>query len=284
MIASPLRPGLPSSPAAGPPRAGSPEPEDQAVERVAGHPASGLLLLCDHASNHVPADLADLGLPAAALARHIAYDIGAAAVTRALARRLGAPALLTRVSRLVVDPNRGADDPTLVMRLSDGAVVPGNARIDAAGIADRVARFHRPYHRAIAATLDAILAAGIVPLVLSIHSFTPVWRGVPRPWHVTLLWDRDPRLAQPMIQAFRDRPGLVVGDNEPYDGALEGDTLHTHATARGLPHALVEIRQDLIADAAGAEDWAGRLQQVVEPLLADPGVRRIEHHGSRTGL
>ncbi len=255
--------------------------EFEPVERIAGDPASGPLLLCDHASNALPAEFGSLGLPEHELARHIGYDIGAAALTRALAGAFGAPAILTRYSRLLIDPNRGADDPTLVMRLSDGALIPGNARIDAAGIAERTRRFHAPYHAAIAAALDETLAAGIVPIVFAVHSFTPVWRGLRRPWQVALLWDKDPRVAGPMIADFRRDPGLVVGDNEPYDGSLKGDTLYRHGTARGLPHALIEVRQDLIGTGEGVADWTGRIAAALRPLLADAGVRRIAHFGSR---
>ncbi len=239
--------------------------DDHPVERIAGDPGCGLLLLCDHASNAVPDDI-DLGLPATEMARHIAYDIGAAAVTRALAARLGAPALLTTFSRLVIDPNRGRDDPTLVMRLSDGAVVPGNARIDAAGVAARLARFHDPYDAAIRAALDAATRPSAL---VTIHSFTPVWRGLPRPWHAGILWDRDARLAAPLVAGLRADPArLCVGDNEPYGGGLPGDTIDRHATARGLENALVEIRQDLIADAPGQEAWAARFASLLAPLVA----------------
>ncbi len=241
------------------------------VEHVEGDPAAGVLILCDHASRHVPADYGDLGLPPAQFERHIAYDIGAAAVTRRLARELGAPALLTDFSRLIIDPNRGEDDPTLVMRLSDGAIVPGNARADAAEIERRLARFHRPYDAAIAAAIDAAVAAGAPPAIVSIHSFTPVWKGVPRPWHAAVLWDRDPTLALPLLAAFAAETDLVVGDNEPYRGGLPGDTIDRHATKRGLPNALIELRQDLIADDAAAEAWGVRLAGLLRPLLRGGG-------------
>ncbi len=252
-------------------------------ERIAGAAESGLILLCDHASNDLPAEYGDLGLPRAELERHIGYDIGAAGVTRALAAQLGCPAVLTRFSRLLIDPNRGEDDPTLVMRLSDGAVVPGNRQVDDAEIARRIARFHRPYHRAIEAEIERMLGAGVVPALLSIHSFTPVWRGVPRPWHAALLWDLDPRFARPLIEALAAPGDLVVGDNEPYDGALRNDCLYRHGTARGLPHALIEIRQDLIAEPAGQIGWADRLAGVLPALLAEPELHRVSAFGSRTG-
>jgi predicted N-formylglutamate amidohydrolase len=253
------------------------------IEVLEGDPDSGLILLCDHASNALPEEYGTLGLPPSQLERHIGYDIGARAVTRALSARLKAPALFTRYSRLLIDPNRGADDPTLVMRLSDGALVPGNARIGHDEIAARIARFHRPYHNAIAELVNDKLARNIVPILFAVHSFTPVWRGVPRPWHVTLLWDNDPRVARPMIEAFARDPALVVGDNEPYDGALEGDTLYQHATLRGLPNALIEVRQDLIGTQEGAEDWADRIAQALSPLAIDATVRSVQHFGSRAG-
>jgi predicted N-formylglutamate amidohydrolase len=249
------------------------------VETIEGD--SALLLLCDHASNALPPEYGSLGLPPQELGRHIGWDIGAADVTRRLAARLGAPAVLTTYSRLLIDPNRGADDPTLVMRISDGALVPGNARIDTAEIARRTERYHRPYHAAIADRLDRTLARGVVPIVFSVHSFTPVWRGQRRPWHLAFLWDRDPRVAKAMIEHFRRDPSLIVGDNEPYDGCLEGDTLYRHATARGLPHVLVELRQDLVSTEEGVAAWADRLALALMPLVEDEDLRRVEHWGSR---
>lgn len=241
-----------------------------------------LLLICDHASNALPPDYGRLGLPEGEFRRHIAYDIGAAGVTRRLAARLDAPAILSGFSRLLIDPNRGPDDPTLVMKLSDGAVIPDNAQITAAGIEDRLRQFHEPYHAAISAFLDAALDGGDVPAILSVHSYTPAWKEVARPWQVALLWDKDDRLAGPMIAAL-DGEGFTVGDNEPYDGALENDTLYRHGTMRGVPHALIEIRQDLISDGEGQEEWAERLARILPPILNQPDLHRIRHYGSRAG-
>ncbi len=249
---------------------------------VEGDPACGLLLVCDHAANRLPPEYGGLGLPAGEFSRHIAYDPGAAAVTRALAARLGAPAVLSTFSRLLIDANRGADDPTLIMRLSDGAVVPGNVAVDATERARRIARFHAPYHAAIDAALTRAIATGRIPAIVSMHSFTPVWRGNTRPWHAGILWDRDPRLAMPLIEALRADPMLVVGDNEPYAGALFNDTMHRHGTERGLAHALIEIRQDLIADEAGAGAWAGRLAGILANLNRDPEIHTVRHYGSLT--
>jgi hypothetical protein len=162
-------------------------------------------------------------------------------------------------------------------------VVPGNARVDAAEVAARTRAFYAPYHGAIATWLDAALAAGRVPVIVSIHSFTPRWRGAARPWEAAVLWDRDPRLAQPLIAALMADGVAGVGDNQPYDGALENDTLFRHGTARGLAHALIEIRQDVIAKADGCEAWAERLARLLPPLLADPALHRVRHFGSRAG-
>lgn len=255
---------------------------------VEGALDGGLLLLCDHASNALPAAYGRLGLPAAEFERHIAYDIGAATATRTMASILRVPALLTTYSRLLIDPNRGASDPTLVMRVSDGAIVPGNARIGPDEVAHRVTRYWKPYRESIDATLDAMLASGVVPAVVSMHSFTPSMKGVVRPWHIGLLWDDDPRLAHPLLQALAAEPDLRpaterIGDNEPYDGALPGDTMDTHATRRGLANVLVEIRQDLIASEADASAWGVRLARLLAPILQRPDIHAVTHHPSRAG-
>lgn len=240
-----------------------------AYEIVAAATPTGLILLCDHASSAVPAEYAALGLAEAQFLRHIAYDIGARDLTLGLAARLGAAAVLSRFSRLLIDPNRGLDDPTLIMRISDGAAVPGNRDVDEAERQRRIERFHAPYHRAIAQTIAGVQAQGLTPLLVSIHSFTPVWRGWPRPWHVGILWDQDAKVAHAMIDRFLAQGDLVVGDNEPYHGALEGDTLNTHGTRPGVPHALIEVRQDLICTKTGVDEWVDRVASVIEPIMND---------------
>ena len=238
-----------------------------AVSEIKPAGRSRILLLCDHATNIVPEEVAggDLGLPPQEMARHIAWDIGAAGVTEALSGLLDAAALLTRFSRLVIDPNRGEDDPTLVMRLYDGTLVPANRAVGPAEIERRLEAFHRPYHRAVAAAIERLAAAGRAPALVAIHSFTPRLKGrAPRPWQVGILWHRDGRIALPLIARLRAE-GFCVGDNEPYSGELEGDTMSRHGTRNRLPHALIEIRQDLIADPEGQRSWAERLA----PILAD---------------
>lgn len=224
---------------------------------------SPLLFLCDHASNRLPEG--GLGLDPALLSTHIAFDIGAAAVTRALAAVYGAPALLGGWSRLLIDLNRGADDPTLVMKLSDGSIIPGNVSGGAAELARRIAAYHAPYHAAIDAALDRV---GENAVVISMHSFTPAWKGRPRPWEIGILYDRDRRLSAPLMARLTEA-GFSVGDNEPYSGALEGDTLYQHGTLRGLPHVLIEIRQDLISSEAMAQEFALRLKPILDAALVD---------------
>jgi predicted N-formylglutamate amidohydrolase len=244
---------------------------ENAFEAIAGRGdgKSPLLFLCDHASNALPPGFAMLGLEPALFATHIAYDIGAAALTRALAGAYRAPALLGAWSRLLIDLNRGADDPTLVMKLSDGSVIPGNRNADGAEVTRRIAAWHTPYHAAIAAELDRMgQENNKSAVVISIHSFTPSWKGRPRPWQVGILYDRDARLAVSLMARLIEA-GFIVGDNEPYTGALEGDTLYQHGTLRGLPHVLIEIRQDLIDTDAAAQAFALRLKPILDAALAD---------------
>lgn len=254
---------------------------------LAGRADSGYVLFCDHACNAFPPGYGTLGLPAAELQRHIAYDIGAAGVVRRLSTLINAPAILSHYSRLLIDINRGEDDPTLVMRISDGAIVPGNRHLTAAERATRIRLYYEPYHRAAADLIDCCLAAGAPPILLSLHSFTPAWKGVPRPWHAAVLWDKDPRLAHALLDGLRaDDGGLVIGDNEPYTGILRGDTMWRHGTLRGIAHAIVEVRQDLIASEAGQMEWAERLARILRNLAGSharvPELREIAYHGSHT--
>jgi hypothetical protein len=163
------------------------------------------------------------------------------------------------------------------MRLSDGAVIPGNRHLDEAERERRTRLYYEPYHRAIDAVIDACIAAGVPPAILSIHSFTESWKAVPRPWHVGILWDgKDGRLARPLLDRLYAEGDLIVGENEPYAGQLEGDCLWQHGTCRGLVNAIVEIRQDLIRDAQGQAQWAQRLCRIVGTILGDTLGRPME--------
>ena len=259
-------------------------PGFEPFEIIEGRRDRGLVLLGDHAKRDLPREYGDLGLPAAEFDRHIAFDIGVERVTRSLAARLGVPAVMAGFSRLLIDPNRGEDDPTLIRQLYDGTVIPRNYPMQREERERRIACFYRPYHDAVATMIAAVReASGRAPLIISLHSFTPVMKGVARPWHVGILWDRDDRTARPLIELLAADANLVVGDNEPYDGALRGDTMFRHAITPGYAHALIEIRQDLIANDAGADGWAGRLAPIVDALSRRPDIGVAKQYGSRTG-
>lgn len=245
----------------------SPVEQIAASERADALP--DLVLVCDHASNAEPPGIA-LGLGETDMARHIAWDVGARGVTLGLARHLGCPAVLSRWSRLVIDPNRGEDDPTLVMRIYDGSIIPGNRRVDAPEIQRRLDMLHRPYHRAVGSTLDSVVSAHGKAALVSIHSFTPQLRNRPvRPWHIGVLWDGDDRLVSPLLRHLRAGADLVVGDNEPYSGQLRGDCMYLHGTSRGIPHVLIEIRNDLIESAEDQAHWAARLAPILRATITD---------------
>ena len=227
------------------------------------------LVTCDHASNHVPDWVAggDLGIAPADMARHIAWDVGAAGVAAALAERLDAPCILSDFSRLVIDPNRGEDDPTLVMKLYDGTIIPANRPIDDAGVAERLNRLHRPYHAALA----RLAARRDDTVILAIHSFTPCLRGrLPRPWQVGVLYaPQDIRLSLPLLRHLQAEPDLCIGENQPYNGHLPGDSIYRHALQPGRQHTMIEVRNDLIGDAAGQVQWADRLVPHLAAALVD---------------
>ncbi|GLS30465.1 Predicted N-formylglutamate amidohydrolase [Mesorhizobium albiziae] len=251
---------------------------------IEGDRKRGIVLVADHAHRELPEEYGDLGLPASEFDRHIAYDIGVAAVTARLAGLIGAPAVMARFSRLLIDPNRGEDDPTLIRQLYDGTVVPGNYPMAAEERERRLDRFYRPYHDAVAAMVASVAhESGGAPFIFSVHSFTPVMQGHVRPWHVGVLWDMDHRAPWPLIEMLAADQNLVVGDNEPYDGALRGDTMFRHAIVNGFAHALIEIRQDLIADDRGATEWAERLAPIVDVINRRADIHEVRQFGSRTG-
>ena len=245
-------------------------------ETVNGSGRRPVLLLCDHASAFIPRALGSLGLDEMQLGRHIALDIGAGEVTRLLAEHLDAPALLAGFSRLVVDPNRTLDAPSLIPEVSDGVEIPGNRNLLPAAREARIETFHGPYHATIAERLDSMVAragSNDALAVISIHSMTPVLDGVERPWQVSVLWNLDPRLPEPLMARLRDA-GLIVGNNQPYTGRdAHGHTLHSQVEPRGIPNALIEIRQDLIDTRHGVREWAGvlgaALDEVLRELLPD---------------
>ena len=249
-------------------------PTHDSFDYLPGAVEHGLILIADHAGALVPEGYGSLGLGPDQFERHIAYDIGVRKVVLGLAAALGAPLLMGKYSRLFIDINRGIDDPTLIMKLSDGAVVPGNLDVDADERAHRVKHFFQPYHDAVDMLIDHYIRHDIAPVLLSVHSFTPAWKGVPRPWHASVLWDRDDRLVRPLLKGMRASEGHHIGDNVPYSGELAGDTLNSHGTRRGVAHALIEIRQDLIGHEDGQREWADRISRIIGDIMEDENFRQ----------
>jgi predicted N-formylglutamate amidohydrolase len=245
------------------------------VQRGDGDGPSPFFIICDHAGKLIPRALGGLGLSASELERHIAWDIGAGGVARRLGASLGAHTVWQRYSRLVIDCNRPLDAPDSIARRSEQTVIPGNQDVAPAAAEARAREIFHPYHDEIRTALDRRRDEGRLTVLIAMHSFTPVFLEVPRPWHVGVLYNRDSRVARPLLQALRDEGDLVVGDNQPYAvGDLTDYSVVTHGERRGLPHVELEIRQDLIADERGQEAWAQRLARllplVVSSTLAPP--------------
>ncbi|MCZ6484029.1 MAG: N-formylglutamate amidohydrolase [Alphaproteobacteria bacterium] len=255
------------------------EADPPPVEVVNEGGAAKVILTCDHASAAMPAALGTLGLDPAELGRHICYDIGIAEVGRALCEMLDAPLVLAGYSRLVIDVNRRLDDPTLISVISDGAIVPGNRNITNEDKARRIENIYRPYHQTIDRLSGELREQGVAPAIISLHSFTTSLNRYDRPWHFGILWRRDARIAVPLMERLGANAGICVGDNQPYSGGNDhGISIESHAESRGLPHALIEIRQDLVETDAGAERNASLLADALGGILDDPGLYRVEHY------
>lgn len=233
---------------------------------VNGDSACPVLLVCDHASRRIPRTLGDLGLDPPALRSHLALDIGAEALARALAASLGVTAVLAGYSRLVVDCNRHLLDSDAFLEFGDGILVPGNRGLSDLDRRKRIDAIYWPYHRAIAAQIARLRTHARAPAVISVHSFTPVLNGVSRPWELGILWDADRRIPDVLIRGLR-AAGYTVGDNEPYSGKAPQDfTIDHHAEAAELPHAGIEVRQDLIDDEGGVARVARDLHRLIDAL------------------
>lgn len=225
------------------------------------------VLTCDHASNFMPPEFAMLGLPSSELERHIAWDPGALAVARMMAAALDAPLIETCISRLVLDCNRPLDAPDLISPISETTIIPGNQDLSEEERQARIVRCWQPFHTTVDSVIEARLARGLETRLVSIHSFNPVYKGIDRPWQIGIIHDDDIRLAQPLINALEGVVGLNVGDNQPYSPADRVYfTLEQHARSRNLPCAMIEIRNDEIADEAGEQKWAALLAALLGPL------------------
>ena len=247
---------------------GADDPAPFTVHRA--HGDSPFVLIADHAGQRIPARLGDLGLAQAELDRHIGWDIGIAGLAERLSEKLDAFAILQTYSRLVIDCNRPLEAPGSIVAVSDGTAVPGNEGLDDDAKTARALEIFAPYHARITQELDRRSEETPAPVLISLHSFTPVFAGFVRPWHTGVLYHRDTRLAHALRDALRAEAGLVVGDNEPYAVSDTSDfAVPVHGEQRGLLHVELEIRQDLIADTAGQEEWAERLARILPGLLPD---------------
>jgi predicted N-formylglutamate amidohydrolase len=237
---------------------------------------SPFLLTCDHYGRSIPRLLGDLGLPASELTRHIAWDPGIAGVADALSKLLDAHLIAQRYSRLVIDCNRPPGAPSSIPRISEATVIPGNEGLARDAIEARREAIFDPYHRRIREAIEERLRDSIPTVLVSLHSFTPIYAGIARPWHIGTLYHRDTRLPPLLLKLLRAEPGLVVGDNEPYAVSDETDyTIPVHGEARGLMNSGIEIRQDLLADQAGQREWADRLARIlagIEVVLRAQGL------------
>ena len=234
-----------------------------------------VLLVADHASPYFPASMNQLGVADWVLERHVTWDIGSDLLTRHLADLLDAPAVLAGFSRLIIDPNRKLDDPTAFVEVSDGIAIPGNQGLSEEQKSLRVKSFFRPYHDAIAARLRKFQETGTVPALISVHTCTPVFAQVVRRWHIGVMWDRDPRIALPLMEKLNRMEDICFGDNEPYSGRHSHDfTIDHHAEPAGLPHVGIEVRQDLVAHDEGARKWAGILAAALHDTLAQNDLYR----------
>ncbi|MEO6519410.1 MAG: N-formylglutamate amidohydrolase [Pseudoxanthomonas sp.] len=247
---------------------GKDDPAPFSVHNARG--TSPFVLIADHAGQRIPARLAGLGVSQTEVDRHIGWDIGIAAVTTQLAGLLDAFAILQTYSRLVIDCNRPLLAPGSIVTVSDGTGVPGNEDLDDEAKTARALEIFAPYHARITQELDRRSANSQAPVLVSMHSFTPVFSAFERPWQAGVLYHRDARLAHALLAALRAEPGLEVGDNQPYAVSDKTDyAIPVHGERRGLLHVELEIRQDLIAEPSGQQEWAQRLARILPPLLAD---------------
>jgi predicted N-formylglutamate amidohydrolase len=228
---------------------------------------SPFLLTADHYGRAIPRALGDLGLPESELRRHIAWDIGIAGIASALSKNLDAHLIAQRYSRLVIDCNRPPHTASSIPRISETTVIPGNEGLTREAAETRKREVFDPYHRRIREAIDARLSRGVSTILVSLHSFTPVYGGIARSWHVGTLYQSDTRLPAMLLARLRAQGGLVVGDNKPYAVTNETDhTIPVHGEARGLMNSGIEIRQDLIAEAAGEREWAERLANILREI------------------
>jgi predicted N-formylglutamate amidohydrolase len=242
---------------------------------------NAFLIICDHASNKIPKEYNNLGIKNEEIISHRAFDIGAADVAKELSNKLKCTLIMSNFSRLLIDPNRGIDDPTLIPKLSEGIKIKGNIGITNTGNdkerLKRIKNFYLPYHKEIESFLSVTLKKNIVPKIISIHSFTPTWKGKKRDIEVGILWDKDDRLSSIFFKSLKNN---ICGNNEPYNGRLVNDTLYRHATLKGIPHILIEIRQDLLQSNKERLFWAEKIYDILINNKDSIQSFKIKNYGS----
>lgn len=260
------------------------EPAPYRIENAKG--SAPVLIVCDHASNRVPKALNNVGLSKADLEKHIAWDPGTENIGRYMSEKLDAAAFFATYSRIVVDVNRGERSPECMREVSDHVQVPGNKGLSAAQKRQRLDEIFWPYHRALTGQIKNYLKKGIVPVIVSLHSFTPEMDGFKRPWHIGVLWNKEEEIARRVVENLRaQNPGMVVGENEPYtlkQANLSKNTIKTHAEDTGLPYVIVEFRQDLVATKRDALKWGRIFLEALAPILMDEGLYRPRRERERT--
>jgi len=237
---------------------------------INGDSKTPIIFVCDHAGRQFPAHLNELGLEEWVLDEHVTWDIGSGAVASCLADFFDATLIRNNYSRLVIDTNRYPDDPTICAPVSGGIAIPGNQGLTIAQQEARFEAIYFPYHQAIEDRIRQFTAEGIVPAIIAVHSCTPVFDRIVRPWHIGVLWDVDPRISIPLMKELEQKEGVCIGDNEPYSGRDPHDyTMDHHGEGNAIPHVSIEVRQDLISQNAGATYWGKLLAEALAPVLAD---------------
>jgi len=252
------------------------QPGDPApFEEINSDGPTPMLLLCDHASRRVPLALGDLGLEVSSFDRHIAYDIGAESVSQRLSTSLDAPLVAAGFSRLVIDLNRPTGHQESIVKEIDATPIPANRDLNETAKRQRISELFKPYHDAVDRALARLWERGTPPAIFSVHSFSPDYGDTPRPWDIGVLWNRDPRIAVPLMDMLKAH-GLNVGDNEPYSGQQLAYTIDVHGGATGLANCVIEINQDQVRDAAGIDRWATILEDIMPEILKVQGLHRVE--------
>lgn len=238
---------------------------------------ANIILICEHASNYIPPEFNNLGLSDDFLDKHIAWDIGMEQLTRQLSASLDAPAIIATFSRLLIDPNREADQEGLIPLESDDILIPGNQNLTPSEISNRKDRYYHVFHDRAQEMVTDKVNSGQIPLICGMHSFTARMNGFDRPWQAGMLWNKDPRLALALIESLSAR-GYTVGDNEPYSGRELFFTMMHHGADHGLPHVTIEIRQDEVSDRGGIDKWTAILAEDLTGIAQDPGLRVLKKY------